>query len=573
MKRYLKNILMGVSALIVIGLMIFTIYEAKESVSNNSNNFPNMSEMGTPPGKPGENSSESESGIEPPSKPGESSSEDNKPEGMEKPGEMPSNSNSELDTKYYVFFGVESLVLSLIIIYLLMSKFNKKSFKESFSNSDKIIILVLSTIVLTGGLTVLDGFISKSISAESVNAITNNNGSTTSSAVSNITTNKTITSGEYSSTNSDENAIKVTGKIDVSLSDITVSKTGDSDGGDNTSFYGTNSAILVSGGADVTMDNITVETSATGADGVFSYGGSATTNNSKSDGTSVTISNSKIVTVKDNSGGIMTTGGGNMIANNLTINTSGVSSAAIRTDRGGGKVTVNKGTYTTTGKGSPAIYSTANVTVKDAILVSKSSEGIVIEGKNSVLLNNVKLNDTNNSLNGKSTTYKNVFIYQSMSGDSSEGVGSFTSKNSEIITNNGDTFYVTNTKAEINLVNNIITNNDEDGNFLRVQKDSWGSVGSNGGDVTLNLNNQKVKGDIVVDSISTLEINLTNKSSFEGAINSNNEAKSITLSLDKTSSIKLTGDIYVNSFTNDDSKNSNIDFNGYKIYVNGKSIK
>lgn len=573
MKRYLKNILMGVSALIVIGLMIFTIYEAKESVSNNSNNFPNMSEMGTPPGKPRENSSGSESSNEPPSKPGESSSEDNKPEGMEKPGEMPSNSNSELDTKYYVFFGVESLVLSLIIIYLLMSKFNKKSFKESFSNSDKIIILVLSTIVLTGGLTVLDGFISKSISAESANAITNNNGSTTSSAVSNITTNKTITSGEYPSINSDENAIKVNGEVDVSLSDITVSKTGDSDGGDNTSFYGTNSAILVSGGADVTMDNITVETSATGANGVFSYGGSATTNNSKSDGTSVTISNSKIVTVKDNSGGIMTTGGGNMIANNLTINTSGVSSAAIRTDRGGGKVTVNKGTYTTTGKGSPVIYSTANVAVKDATLISKSSEGIVIEGKNSVLLNNVKLDDTNNSLNGKSTTYKNVFIYQSMSGDSSEGVGSFTSKNSKIITNNGDTFYVTNTKAEINLVNNIITNNDEDGNFLRVQKDSWGSVGSNGGDVTLNLNNQKVKGDIVVDSISTLEINLTNKSSFEGAINSNNEAKSITLSLDKTSSIKLTGDIYVNSFTNDDSKNSNIDFNGYKIYVNGKSIK
>ena len=35
-------------------------------------------------------------------------------------------------------------------------------------------------------------------------------------------------------------------------------------------------------------------------------------------------------------GGIMTTGGGTMIANNLTVNTSGTSSAAIRTDRGGG---------------------------------------------------------------------------------------------------------------------------------------------------------------------------------------------------------------------------------------------
>ena len=52
-----------------------------------------------------------------------------------------------------------------------------------------------------------------------------------------------------------------------------------------------------------------------------------------------------------------------------TLNTSGTSSAAIRTDRGGGTVTVNKGTYTTTGKGSPTIYSTADIKVSDATLI------------------------------------------------------------------------------------------------------------------------------------------------------------------------------------------------------------
>lgn len=113
----------------------------------------------------------------------------------------------------------------------------------------------------------------------------------------------------------------------------------------------------------------------------------------------------------------MTTGGGVMNAKNLTIETSGTSSAAIRTDRGGGTVTVEKGTYKTNGQGSPTIYSTANVTVKNASLTATSSEGVVIEGKNKVTLNNVKLTDTNNKLNGKSTTYKNIFLYQSMSGD------------------------------------------------------------------------------------------------------------------------------------------------------------
>ena len=205
-------------------------------------------------------------------------------------------------------------------------------------------------------------------------------------------------------------------------------------------------------------------------------------------------------------------------AKNLTIETSGTSSAAIRTDRGGGTVTVDGGTYKTTGKGSPSIYSTADITVKNADLISTASEGVVIEGKNSVTLENVSLKDTNSTLNGQSTTYKNIFLYQSMSGDAATGEASFIAKNSKITTNKGDTIYVTNTTASITLENNTIINNDNTGNFLRIQKDSWGTSGSNGGNVTLTLKNQNVTGNIVVDSISTLDMSLTNESFFEGPL-------------------------------------------------------
>ena len=192
------------------------------------------------------------------------------------------------------------------------------------------------------------------------------------------------------------------------------------------------------------------------------------------DGTTVNISDSKITTTKNNSGGIMTTGGGVMNATNLTINTAGTSSAAIRSDRGGGTVTVNKGTYKTTGKGSPTIYSTADITVKNAKLISTSSEGVVTEGKNSINLENVELTDTNNTLNGQSTTYKNIFIYQSMSGDADTGTATFSSKDSTITTNKGDTIYVTNTKASITLENNTFINNDSEGNFLKCSCDYFG---------------------------------------------------------------------------------------------------
>lgn len=399
----------------------------------------------------------------------------------------------------------------------------------------------------------------------------NNSSKTTYSSVKEITKDENITKGDYKSTTKDENAISVSGNIKSTLSNITVSKTGDSYGGDNTSFYGTNSAIIAKDGANLTIKNAVITTDATGANGVFSYGGTATTSNSKSDGTTINISDSTITTTKDNSGGIMTTGGGVMNATNLIINTSGISSAAIRSDRGGGTVVVDKGTYTTTGKGSPTVYSTADITVKNATLVAKASEGLIIEGKNKIEIDNVELTDTNNTLNGQSTTYKNIFIYQSMSGDADTGTATFKATDSTITTNKGDTIYVTNTKANITLKNNKFINNDESGNFLRIQKDSWGKEESNGGDVVLNLEEQEVEGNIVVDEISTLIMNMES-STYKGTINNENSAKDIKLVLDKNSKITLTGDSYVSSLTNSLEDNSNIDFNGYKLYVNGEAI-
>ena len=265
----------------------------------------------------------------------------------------------------------------------------------------------------------------------------------------------------------------------------------------------------------------------------------------------------------------MVTGGGTLTADNLTVTTQGNSSAAIRSDRGGGTMTVNGGTYTSNGQGSPAIYSTADVTVNDAKLISTKSEGVVVEEKNSVTLNNTTLTDTNNTLNGNSTTYKNIFIYQSMSGDASVGTGNFTAKDSTITTNNGDTFYITNTDAVITLTNNKFTNTD--GDFMRIEAAKWGTSGKNGGDVTLKLSNQAIEGDIIVDSISSLTMSLSDGSSYKGAINNANNG-TVSLTLSENSKLTLTGDTYVKSLTDADTTYSNINFNGYKLYVNGTDI-
>ena len=45
---------------------------------------------------------------------------------------------------------------------------------------------------------------------------------------------------------------------------------------------------------------------------------------------------------------------------------------------------VDGGSYTSNGEGSPAIYSTADITVHDADLIANDSEAICIEGLNTI---------------------------------------------------------------------------------------------------------------------------------------------------------------------------------------------
>ena len=388
----------------------------------------------------------------------------------------------------------------------------------------------------------------------------NGSGGTNSSSVSHVGAN-TISSStslgdvSYDSSTGAQNALLISGG-EVKLDNITVTKTGD-DSGDESDFYGTNAAIFAYNDAKVTISDAQIQTDGSHANAVFAYGNAT-----------INIDNSSITTNSNNSGGIMVTGGGTINATDLMVNTSGNSSAAIRSDRGGGTINTEGGVYTTSGIGSPAIYSTANINIKKSILMSTASEGVVIEGKNSVTLDSVTLNATNSSLNGQSETYKSIFIYQSMSGDAAEGKGSFTADNSMIITHQGDHFYVTNTDAEIVLSGNKFIQNDETGAFLRAEGAAWGNTGSNGGNVLLNVTKQEVLGDIITDNISTVDFRMTS-SYFKGAITGEGKTQ-LTVSAD--SIVVLTGDSYVSSLSNAQIDNSNIYGNGHKLFVNGTEV-
>ncbi len=378
-----------------------------------------------------------------------------------------------------------------------------------------------------------------------------------------ITEDTEVDSETYISTGDDENALRVDGAT-VILKDITIEKTaGSSSNTEDGDFYGQNAGLLVLNGATATITGATVNTSVTNGNGVFSYG----------EGTVVNISDSTIRTTENNSGGIQTTGGGTMNAANLDVETQGNSAAAIRSDRGGGTVNVDGGSYVTNGTGSPAIYCTADISVSDATLTANASEGVVVEGKNSVALTDCDVTgNMSNTYNGDADENIHcIMIYQSMSGDADVGEATFSAEGGSITAKTGDMFYITNTDCEITLKDVAFTlANDV---FLRVEGNSssrgWGTEGANGGDVTLTADSQEFTGNILVDEISSLALTMKNGTSYEGAINPDGDGGTVDVTLDDNSTWTLTGDSYITSFDGD---TSNIAANGYHLYVNGEQV-
>jgi hypothetical protein len=387
----------------------------------------------------------------------------------------------------------------------------------------------------------------------------------------------TETGKTYKSEKTDENALLVSTKEAVTISQPTINKTGSSNGGDNCSFYGVNAALLVKGGSTTTIKGGTITSDADGANGVFSYGGNGGRNGGQGDGTTVIIEDTKITTTGGGSGGIMTTGGGIMKAKNLTINTSGRSSAPIRSDRGGGIVTVEGGSYTSNGQGSPVIYSTADITVSDATLTSNMSEGAVIEGKNSITLNNCQMTVSNTRRNSHAQFLDGIMLFQSFSGDAAKGNSHFTMNGGSLTSKKGHLFHVTNTNAIITLNNVNLVNEDTAKVLLSVCADGWQGAGNK---ATVDVSRQQLEGTILVGNDSELTLTLADGSTFNGCINGNitnaegnsvsTETGIVNVTLGDDCTWTLTADTYITSLKGD---TSCIKANGHRLFVGGKELK
>ncbi len=475
----------------------------------------------------------------------------------------PQMKKQSLNPLYYGVFTAEALAISLAAAYLIMTKGSKKDIKDVLKNKDQKIIAGLTVALLTGGIT----YVNTKIASVQTNRMTMQVSQNSASASGTVTVSKDKTlTGSYSSSSQDQSVILVNGGT-ASINNAQIIKKGDTGNIENSEFYGINSGILVQKNSTAIIKNSTINTSSKGSNAVFATGTKA----------KITISDSTIKTTgSSGSRGLDATYGGSIIGNNLKISTLGQSSATLATDRGEGNIHVSNSTLKTNGGGSPLIYSTGNISVNKTTGIANNSQIAVVEGKNSASVRSSTLY-ANGSGNRNHVDDAGIMIYQSMSGDASSGTGVFSASQSSLNISSTSKYYktapmffITNTNAKINLANTQL--NYGSGILLNAAATSeWGKSGSNGATVTLNASSQTLAGNINADKLSSVTLHLKT-SSYKGAINNKNTAKNITLTLDKSSSITLTGDTYITSLNDEDTSYSNIHLNGYKLYVNGKAL-
>lgn len=358
----------------------------------------------------------------------------------------------------------------------------------------------------------------------------------------------------FTATEADQNAALVQNGGTLTLENALLQKSGDDTDGDRCNFYGVNSILTAVGeGSSATVSNSSLTATSAGSNGIFA-----------TDGATVTVSDTSIDTTADNSRGLDATYGGVITADNVDITTAGDHCAGIATDRGGGTITAVDSTVSAQGSGSPILYSTGDIEVENLTGTASGSQIAGMEGLNTICLENSTLTSSITGKTASDPIANGIIIYQSTSGDAEATTGStatFTAKNSTLSSaiQSGSMFYLTNTSANITLQNTELDFDSSQATLITAcgnDSNNWGQAGSNGATVKVKAINQTLEGDIVADTISSINLTLTKGSTWTGSaiIQDNDSATTttespISIAVGKKSSWIVTGDCTVSNLT------------------------
>ena len=305
-----------------------------------------------------------------------------------------------------------------------------------------------------------------------------------------------------------------------------------------------NSAVLVGKNSKITIIDSNIETDALFAHGIYL----------EKDSENI-IKTSEIKTNRASSAGIVNDGGKTTI-NNTYIHTHTRDSSTLLSLAG--NISFEYGRLETNEGDSPLFKVASKVSINSSYLISNKSEGFIGIGGANIRLNETLLTCNMTKKSSINDNYYGILLYnpEELSNKNKVNVDI---NESELNIKNGDTFNIFNADANIKLTDTSINN--ENNIFLKGDKSN----------ITLKLVRQTINGKTILDDSSKLTIYLNN-STYNGSINNDKKAKNVEIVLTKDSRLILSEDCYVDSVTNEDYDNTNIELNGHHLYINGEDI-
>lgn len=366
-----------------------------------------------------------------------------------------------------------------------------------------------------------------------------------------ISDKQTVT-GAITADQPDQSCLLALDQSAVTVDQAVLSKKGDPTVFDNALKYGLNAALVAAPGSTVNVLGTTINTSALGAGGVAVNGLNA----------SATLTSSNISTTGPNSP-VFFAGFQGQLKVTAGTQTSTADGSTIFVPRASSTIQADNLTCQTAGNLAPIVRASGIFTASGLNANATNSVFAQIEPGGAV---NISSSRFTAGARQSDTGYQAVFVFDNQDKTQKQEPGHLALNTCEWMINptspavqNGWNFLVDSCSAEISLTKNTITQVPQ---CAKVMK----------GNLLLALASQTLSGPIVGDEDSRIEITMVDGSNFTGSINADNACPKVNLHMDATSTLALTGDLYLTEFNNANGSNSNVQTNGYHIYVEGKQV-
>lgn len=321
--------------------------------------------------------------------------------------------------------------------------------------------------------------------------------------------------------------IYATNGVKLILTQLRMNKTSGSIMDEDRRERGINSVLFADGASIITVENCSISSHTAMADGITSYG----------EGTLIKMIGGTVVTNWNASVGVNAQHKGEFDLNRIKIKCVDNHSFGIYASDSG-LVNITGSEITNGGQAAPSFYASTGI-IKGSLTKAYSAKWTVGNVDDGLLeLTECEL---------RSGGVSGFMVYGADGKERTQrSTGTLVLNKNDITVDEGPVIFVTNACADITLIDNKISYHGDE--IISIKADEWGTKGINQGDATINVEKQTLKGDIYVDSISSLNLTLGKGAKLNGEITGNPvDTRSVKVMVNKGSTWTAKGDVYISS--------------------------